>query len=330
MAAHVGSKSCERLFWLKQLRGRLIGYRNRAEELLLISRTKQKYLSIVGATYKHARCLRAILPAFVTVHALSLPGFSKKEQAGSKEEKVVVDEVAAIISKADQLYHQNEVLQLYDYLLAFKEQENDEILWRLARAAVDKGKHSSDDKEKQKLYFEAFDYIKKALTLNDKNFAVHKWYAILLDYTGEYEGTKQRISNAYQVKTHFLKSIELNPTDATSIHSLGYWCFVFADMPWYQKKIASALFATPPTSSYDEALKYFLLAEETDPNFYSTNLLMLGKTYLRMKNNKMALIYLQRTKEFPVKTPDDRKAHEEALQLLKGLGATDSDNAADR
>ena len=44
-----------------------------------------------------------------------------------------------------------------------------------------------------------------------------------------------------------------------------------------------------------------------DPNFYSTNLLMLGKTYLRMKNNKMALIYLQRTKEFPVKTPDDRK-----------------------
>ena len=85
-----------------------------------------------------------------------------------------MDEVAAIISKADQLYHQNEVLQLYDYLLAFKDQENDEILWRLARAAVDKGKHSSDDKEKQKLYFEAFDYIKKALTLNDKNFAVHK------------------------------------------------------------------------------------------------------------------------------------------------------------
>ena len=43
-----------------------------------------------------------------------------------------------------------------------------------------------------------------------------------------------------------------------------------------------------------------------DPNFYSTNLLMLGKTYLRMKNNKMALIYLQRAKDLPVKTPDDR------------------------
>jgi len=30
-----------------------------------------------------------------------------------------------------------------------------------------------------------------------------QWYAILLDYTGEYEGTKQRITNSYLVKEHF-------------------------------------------------------------------------------------------------------------------------------
>ena len=29
-------------------------------------------------------------------------------------------------------------------------------------------------------------------------------------------------------------------------------CFLFADMPWYQRKIASALFASPPTSTYEE------------------------------------------------------------------------------
>ena len=89
-------------------------------------------------------------------------------------DKPKLDETAAVISRADQLYNQNEILQLYDYLFDFKDLENDEILWRLARAAVDKGKHSSDDKEKRKLYFEAFDYIKKALAINEKNFAVHK------------------------------------------------------------------------------------------------------------------------------------------------------------
>jgi hypothetical protein len=26
-----------------------------------------------------------------------------------------------------------------------------------------------------------------------------------------------------------MKAIELNPKDATSIYSLGYWCFLFAD-----------------------------------------------------------------------------------------------------
>ena len=84
------------------------------------------------------------------------------------------DAASKVISIADQLYSQNEISRLYDYLLEYKDQENDEILWRLARAAVDKGKHSSDDNEKRKLYFEAFDYIKKALVLNEKSSPVHK------------------------------------------------------------------------------------------------------------------------------------------------------------
>src|SRR6218665_1097724 len=31
-----------------------------------------------------------------------------------------------------------------------------------------------------------------------------QWYAIMLDYVGEYEGTKERISKAYHIKDHFL------------------------------------------------------------------------------------------------------------------------------
>lgn len=29
-------------------------------------------------------------------------------------------------------------------------------------------------------------------------------------------------------------------------------CYSFAEMPWYQRKIAAMLFATPPTSTYQE------------------------------------------------------------------------------
>ena len=34
-----------------------------------------------------------------------------------------------------------------------------------------------------------------------------QWYAILMDKTAEFEGTKARISNAYTVKEHFMVCI---------------------------------------------------------------------------------------------------------------------------
>jgi len=33
---------------------------------------------------------------------------------------------------------------------------------------------------------------------------VFQWYAIMLDYVGEYEGTKERISKAFKIKDHFM------------------------------------------------------------------------------------------------------------------------------
>ncbi|XP_013404794.1 regulator of microtubule dynamics protein 1 [Lingula anatina] len=229
-----------------------------------------------------------------------------------------------IIEQADELFDKSDTLALYDYLIQYKDSSNDELLWRLARAATDKGKLLKDPAKKD-YYYEAFKYAKMALEKNPNNFACHKWYAILLDYTGEYEGTKQRIANAYEVKEHFLKAVELNPKDATSVHSLGYWCFLFADLPWYQQKIASVIFTTPPTSTYEEALKFFLEAERIDPGFYSMNTMMLGKTYVRLKENARAIYHLKKVKSFPVKTVDDEKAHKEAAELLRGLGVHDHD-----
>ena len=55
---------------------------------------------------------------------------------------------------------------------------------------------------------------------------------------------------------------------ALFLSKFGCRCFSVAEVPWYQQKVASAIFATPPTSTYEEALKYFLRAERIEPNFY--------------------------------------------------------------
>ncbi|KAH9515619.1 Regulator of microtubule dynamics protein 1 [Bulinus truncatus] len=224
-----------------------------------------------------------------------------------------------IIDESEALYDKKDFPACYDLLLPHKNSNDANILWRLARAATEKGK-MSDGEEKKKCIYEAWDYISKALELDNNNFACHKWYGILLDYTAEYEGTKQRIANAFKVKEHFMKAIELNPKDATTLHCLGYWCFLFADMPWYQRKVAGLIFASPPTSSYEEALEYFSKAEEVDPGFYNQNRVLLGKTYMRMKDKDTAKKYLMKALEHEDKTSDDAKARKEAIELLKELG----------
>lgn len=103
------------------------------------------------------------------------------------------------------------------------------------------------------------------------------------------------------------------------MYMLGTWCYQVADLTWYQRKIASVIFGTPPVSTFDEALKYFESAEETEPNFYSHNLLMLGKTYLKLNQMEQALKYLRMTMEYPAKNEDDRNAKQEAQALLKKL-----------
>ena len=39
-------------------------------------------------------------------------------------------------------------------------------------------------------------------------------------------------------------------------------------MPWLQRKLAATIFVAPPTSSYEEALMYFMKAKEAEPLFY--------------------------------------------------------------
>lgn len=252
----------------------------------------------------------------LTIHALSMT--SENKDTATPDIKIL--NLEEIFEKADQLHTAYETCKLYELLKPYENCENDELLWRLSRAAYDKAKREHNKEMRKTYMYESFGYAKRALTLNESNYACHKWYAILLDEVGQYEGMKTRISNAYLIKEHLLKAVDLNSNDATCWHSLGYWCFMFADLPWYQQKIAATLFAAPPTSTYEEAEKYFLKAEEVDPNFYSMNLAMLGKTYVRMCKNDDARNFLTRVQDHPVRTVDDKKAHEEAASLLKKIG----------
>ncbi|KAM7075359.1 regulator of microtubule dynamics protein 1 isoform 2-T3 [Molossus nigricans] len=229
-----------------------------------------------------------------------------------------------ILQQADYLYESGETEKLYQLLVRYKDSEDAELLWRLARASRDLAQlRGATGEERRALVYEALECARRALERTQASSAAHKWYAICISDVGDYEGIKAKIANAYVIKEHFEKAIELNPKDATSIHLMGIWCYTFAEMPWYQRRIANMLFAAPPSSTYEEALGYFQRAEQVDPNFYSKNLLLLGKTYLKLQNKKLAALWLLKAKDYPARTEEDKQVQTEAAQLLAGFGVKD-------
>ncbi|XP_020944820.1 regulator of microtubule dynamics protein 1 isoform X4 [Sus scrofa] len=227
------------------------------------------------------------------ISALSYLGFETYQvlfQSSVVHATAKVTRVEEILEQADYLYESGETEKLYQLLTQYKESEDAELLWRLARASRDIAQLSgTSEEEKKLLVYEALEYAKRALEKNESSFAAHK------------------------------KAIELNPKDATSIHLMGIWCYTFAEMPWYQRRIAKMLFAAPPSSTYEEALGYFHRAEQVDPNFYSKNLLLLGKTYLKLHNKKLAAFWLTKAKDYPAHTEEDKQVQTEAAQLLTGF-----------
>ncbi|KPP62629.1 hypothetical protein Z043_119175 [Scleropages formosus] len=65
-----------------------------------------------------------------------------------------------------------------------------------------------------------------------------------------------------------------------------------------------------------------------DPNFYSKNLVMLGKTYLMLKDKEKAVLWLTRARDYPPRSEEDKQVveaeeeeqEEEAGSLGEGLG----------
>jgi hypothetical protein len=49
---------------------------------------------------------------------------------------------------------------------------------------------------------QGFELLSQALEKNDKNFAIHKWYAILLDAKSNLDGIKERCIQLQNVKKH--------------------------------------------------------------------------------------------------------------------------------
>lgn len=228
-----------------------------------------------------------------------------------------------IFTQADKLFDESKFDELLELLKKQNDwQENEQILWRVARGEFQLSKKTDDTKKQAELVESAYEHVKKSLSLDDKNGLAHKWAAILLNAVSSLKGTKEKVLQVLNIKDHMEKAIQYAPNDATSYYLLGEWHFSCYQVSWWERQIASIAFGKLPNADMDEALRMFEKAEEVEKDFYSKNKLMMAKTLLQLKRDQeraKSLLNEIVNKFSNSDKWDDKEACSEAQKLLKSL-----------
>ncbi|NWU78702.1 RMD2 protein, partial [Onychorhynchus coronatus] len=220
---------------------------------------------------------------YLTAHTDS-EGDSEEERRCMKPPNAMVkseeEELYNFLQQVDNLHKGSEDDKKEGFRLLLekdnKYENSVDFLWRLARAYGDLFEMTTDAEEKRKYYVCVF-------------FFSPLRFAIMCGYMSQFESVQNKIRNGYLFKEHLDKAIELKPQDPFLYYLNGRWCYSVAQLSWIEKKVATALFGTPPTSTVEEALQNFLKAEEMRPGYSKCNYVYLAKCYkdLGQKNNAL-------------------------------------------
>jgi len=191
-------------------------------------------------------------------------------------------------------------------------------LWRTARHHFNESDNTTDEEVIEREIYAGFEFAKEALATDSTSADAQGYYGILIGRVGEIEGTKQKIINSYDVKKHTLKAIELDPENDSWQHVMGRWHYTLADLSWFERTVASIVYATPPKASFEEAEQFFTSAAELDPEDIR-HFLWLGKTQVELDKEDAARASLEKALSLPAKADSDRILQEEARELLEDL-----------
>jgi len=237
----------------------------------------------------------------------------------------MADNFESELAKADALQEESKFAELTKFLkdLLVVHPDHVEFLWRLARSLYQEGAEHSDAQVQKSLYQEAYDVAQKLIKVAPDHWSGYKWAGITTSALNDFTGAKERIAAAYDIKEYMTKAEQRAPDDATTKFALGKWCFTVSSIGWVERNAASLLLATPPESTFEEALNYFKQAEvltAKDPAKYKTTLCqtyaMLGKTYQALKKPTEAAEYHQKCIDSTAYTSSDKKYVDEAKAAL--------------
>ncbi|XP_053159509.1 regulator of microtubule dynamics protein 2 isoform X1 [Hemicordylus capensis] len=264
---------------------------------------------------------------YITAHT-DTEGESEEEKGSinssisslTPEEKI---KLFHLLQEADRLHggSDDEIREIFRLLRENEEKYKNSagFLWRLTRAYGDMFEITTDAEEKKTYASEGKLVGQNALNLDSSSFESHQWFAIMCGYMSQFESTQNKIRNGYLFKEHLDKAIELKPQDPYLYYLTGRWCYEVAQLSWIEKKVATVLFGTPPTSTIHEALQNFLKVEELHPGYSKSSYLYLAKCYKELGQRTNALKYCETALSMLSVTREDKDAQKDLEALLPSL-----------
>lgn len=178
-----------------------------------------------------------------------------------EDEAAHVSTPTSFFDQVDSLHKEKQ----YDSLLVRLESgvgsdelDQSEVMWRIARCNCDLSEGEGLSKKKRESFARnGLAAAEKGVELNPANGFCQKWLGIMLGMVGDYEPIKKKISNSYRIKDALDAAHVALPNDPTVKLALGQWCYKISSIDGLVSNVASVVFGTPPTSSYQDALRYF-------------------------------------------------------------------------
>jgi len=240
---------------------------------------------------------------------------NNKTEFGYEESRLV--ETMARMDDLMEGSREQQKLALEQLKKSVEEQPNNpSLMWRLCKAQYlcsVLANQDGDKEEQKKLILKAVEAGETALALDSKNSEAHKWFAIALGSRGEFGGVKEKIMDGFEFKKHIDKAAELNPRDHVTQHLLGRFCYEVSQLSWMERKMASTLFAAPPTASLPEAVQHFLQAERLKPEGWKENRLFLAKCQIGLNDYSGAVSWLDKANTIPMAGPHVREGVKDKL-----------------
>ncbi|XP_003738990.1 regulator of microtubule dynamics protein 1 [Galendromus occidentalis] len=228
----------------------------------------------------------------------------------------------AALERCDTLFTMGHHVEGLGTIVVHEKDPSPEVQWRLARA-IFKEAEFKGSVPKHKAIEASLKILTKNLEIAPDCWNSHVWFAIILGCKEKHESFKQQIEEAFIIREHLDKCIELNPESELAHHVLGQWCYKVASVSWLQKKTAATLFAKPPESTFEEAVSHFKKAEELSPAIFNGNHLCLARTLIDMGRKQEAPEYLKKCLQITEEKKTDKDTLdniEEAQKLAKKLG----------